>query len=539
MARHAGSRRMSRLSPGSRTAKHVRRRRAHPWLHAVVGWVTNPSGAMTMLALVATVAVLVFLPGADAGIGDKQEQLAAVGAPAPPDRPRPRKRKPAKTTTTLQATTTTLQATTTSVRPTTTTAAPAGTGSSGTAGLVSKPGPSPDIRCPAGAVDILPGQDIQAKINAKPNGTTFCLRAGRHTTTTAYLNPSPGDVFIGEYGAIVDGQRRRSVSFSVRYGSRPVTIKNLIIEHFTGHGIDGARGWTIENNEVRYNGGDGIWLGSVNRSNYVHHNNHGGMVSGFGQSGMVVENNEIAFNNTDSIRDEPDAGGKMVAVQGVDYRHNWIHDNYATGIWCDINCYGLNIHHNLVERNAKVGIEVEISYDSEIHDNVLRGNGAFDSRCTDGTRCWFSDLGGILAFNSSNVRIYRNTIEDANGHGIVGRQDDRRRCDTGQVHTGRFCRGDHILKNLQVFGNKIKAPSDSHMYRFGDGKYSPFVLAGVVGPNELFGSAYNNRFYSNSYRVLSSAGLRTNWFKWIGDTVITWSAWQSTGQDTDGSISTY
>jgi hypothetical protein len=488
---------------------------------------------MTLLVLVAAVAVLVLLPGTDPDVSGKQEQLVSR-ARTHPERKKPR---PVKSTTTLQATTT-------SVAPTTTTAADSTTASpvavgTGTAGLISKPGPSPDIRCPAGAVDILPGQDIQAKINANASGTTFCLRAGRHTPTTAYLDPSPGDVFIGEYGAIVNGDHLRVVSFSVRHGSRPVTVRNLIIENFTGHGIEGAGGWTIENNEVRYNGGDGVWLGSVNRSNYVHHNNHGGMVSGFGQSGMVVENNEIAFNNTDSIRDEPDAGGKMVAVQGVDYQHNWIHDNYATGIYCDINCYGLNIHHNLVERNAKVGIEVEIGYDSEIHDNALRGNGVVDARCTEGIRCWFTDLGGILAFNSSNVRVYRNTVEDANGHGIVGRQDDRRRCDTGDVHTGRFCRGDHVVKNLQVFDNKIKAPSDSRMYQFGDGKWSPFVLAGVVGPNELFGSAYGNRFYSNSYQVPSSAGLGANWFKWIADTVVTWSAWQATGQDTEGSISAF
>jgi hypothetical protein len=135
--------------------------------------------------------------------------------------------------------------------------------------------------------------------------------------------------------------------------------------------------------------------------------------------------------------------------------------------------------------------------------------------------------------------VYRNTVEDANGHGIVGRQDDRRSCDTAQAYTGRYCRGDHIVKNLQVFGNKIKAPNDGRMYQFGDGKSSPFVLAGIVGPTDLFGSAYNNRFYSNSYGVPSSAGLRTNWFKWTGDTVITWSAWQSTGQDTDGGISAY
>jgi hypothetical protein len=534
MPRHARSRHVTRLSPRPRAAKHVRHRSARSRLHGLVGWATRPRLAMTVLALVVTVAVLVLLPGIDPDVSGKQEQLASATVTRA-ERRGPKKPRPIKTTTTLQATTTSVRPTTTIA---TTTTSPVAI-TTGTAGLISKPGPSPEIRCPAGAVDILPGQSIQAKIDAYANGTTFCLRAGRHTPTTAYLDPSPGDAFIGEFGAILDGQHLRAMSFSVRYGPRPVTVKNLIIENFTRHGIEGAGGWTIENNEARYNGGDGILLGSVNRSNYVHHNDHGGMVSGFGQSGIVVENNEIAFNNTDSIRDELDAGGKMVAVQGIDYRHNWIHDNYATGIYCDINCYGLNIHHNLVERNAKVGIEVEISYDSEIHDNVLRGNGLVDARCAEGIRCFFTDMGGILAFDSSNVRVYRNTVEDANGHGIVGRQDDRRRCDTGDVNTGRYCRGDYILKNLQVFGNKIKAPSDSRMYQFGDGTWSPFVLAGIVGPNELFGSAYNNRFSSNSYQVPSSAGLRTNWFKWIGDTAITWSGWQAAEQDSDGGISAY
>jgi hypothetical protein len=412
-------------------------------------------------------------------------------------------------------------------------------GDGGVAGLTSEPGPSPAITCPAGAVHVAPGQDLQAKINANASGTVFCLRAGRHLPTTAYLDPSPGDVFIGEYGAVVDGQNLRTQAFSFRYGPKPVTIRNLIVEHFVGHGILGGRGWTIEHNEVRYNGGDGVWLGSINRSNYVHHNRHGGMASGFGQSGMVVENNEIAFNNTDSVRDEPDAGGKMVAVQGADYHHNWIHDNYASGIYCDINCYGLNIHHNLVERNTKVGVELEISFGGEIHDNVLRGNGIFDSRCVEGFRCWFTDLGGVLVFNSSNVRVYNNVIEDANGHGVVGRQDERRRCDTANVHTGPFCRGDYVVKNLQVYGNRIKAPTSSHVYQFGDGSRSSFVMAGIEGPDELLGGAFNNRFYSNSYRVPGSPGLSGNWFNWVGDRVITWSAWRSAGLDTDGSISAY
>ena len=487
---------------------------------------------VALLALV--VGMLMILPGAGAGVDGRRQEIGSAAVSRPATTRKPKKAKP---------TTTTLQATTTSVRPTTTTTTttPTVTASigAGAAGLTSKPGPSPEITCPAGAVDIAPGTDIQAKINASASGTVFCLRAGRHTPATAQLDPKPGDVFIGEYGAVIDGQHLRKEAFSYRYGPKPVTIKNLTIENFVSNGIEGGNGWTIEHNEVRSNGGDGVWLGSINRSNYVHHNHHGGMVSGFGQSGMVVENNEIAFNNTDSVRDEPDAGGKMVAVQGVDYHHNWVHDNYGNGIWCDINCYGLNIHHNLVERNVAVGIALEISYGADIHDNVLHDNGIVDSRCVEGYRCWFTDLGGITVFNSSNVRVHDNVVEDANGHGIVGRQDDRRQCDTGNVHTGRFCRGDYVVKNLQVYGNRIQAPTDSHVYQFGDGRSAPFVLAGITGPSELFGGTYNNRFYANSYRVPGTSALAGRWFKWIGDTVITWSSWQTAGLDVDGGISAY
>jgi hypothetical protein len=484
--------------------------------------------------LILVVTALMLLPGTLAD-GLRRPATGIQVDAARLDRPyASRKPKPRPTRTTS----TTVAATTTSIQSTTTSAA-SPVDAVGDAGLTSKPGPSSQIVCPSGAVDIAPGQDIQAKISANPGGTVFCLRAGRHSPATAQLDPRSGDVFIGEFGAIIDGQNLRTTSFSARYGPKPVTVKNLIVENFTRFGIQGAGGWTLENNEVRNNKGDGVGLGSVNRSNYVHHNNYGGMVSGFGLSGMVVENNEIAFNNTDSVRDEPEAVGKMVAVQGVEYRHNWVHDNYTNGIYCDISCYGLNIHHNLVERNAKIGIEVEISYDSEIFGNVLRGNGIVDSRCADASRCWFTELGGILVFNSSNVRVYGNTIEDANGHGVVGRQDDRRRCDTANSNTGRFCRGDYVVRNLQVYGNKVKAPAGGRLYQFADGKWSPFVMTGLIGSSDIFSSTSNNRFSSNGYQVPDSFGLSANWFKWTGDTVIAWSTWRSTGLDTDGRIATY
>ena len=86
---------------------------------------------------------------------------------------------------------------------------------------------------------------------------------------------------------------------------------------------------------------------------------------------------------------------------------------------------------------------------------------------------------------------------------------------------------------------QVKAPTNSHIYTFGDGKQSSFVIAGIVGPDDLFGSAYGNRFYSNSYQVPASVGLPGSWFKWTGDAVITWSRWQSTRLDVDGGISVY
>src|SRR5688572_19783181 len=65
-------------------------------------------------------------------------------------------------------------------------------------------GPQATITCPAGAVDIWPGQSIQRAVNSYPGSTTFCLRAGVHSLTSS-TRPKTGNTFVGEYGAILDG----------------------------------------------------------------------------------------------------------------------------------------------------------------------------------------------------------------------------------------------------------------------------------------------------------------------------------------------
>jgi hypothetical protein len=213
MSRHARGRRTVARPARPSTAKHLRHRRVLPSLRSLVSSVGYPRVMVALLAL--AVAVLMILPGAGAGgSGRRQQADAQIGSAAVSRPATTRKPKKARPTTTLQATTTSVPPTSSTVTASTVTASIG----AGAAGLTSKPGPSPEITCPTGAVDISPGTDIQAKINANASGTVFCLRAGRHTPATAYLDPSPGDVFIGEYGAVVDGQHLRKESFSYRYG---------------------------------------------------------------------------------------------------------------------------------------------------------------------------------------------------------------------------------------------------------------------------------------------------------------------------------
>src|ERR1041385_8804682 len=70
--------------------------------------------------------------------------------------------------------------------------------------VASNVGPRASITCPAGAVNIVPGQSIQLLVNNNPAGTTFCLRAGVWNVTSS-VTPKTGDSFIGEYGAVLDG----------------------------------------------------------------------------------------------------------------------------------------------------------------------------------------------------------------------------------------------------------------------------------------------------------------------------------------------
>ncbi len=54
-------------------------------------------------------------------------------------------------------------------------------------------------------VAIFPGEDIQARVNATPPGTTFLLKSGLHRMQS--IVPRSGDAFTGEAGTVLSGAR--------------------------------------------------------------------------------------------------------------------------------------------------------------------------------------------------------------------------------------------------------------------------------------------------------------------------------------------
>jgi parallel beta-helix repeat protein len=134
-----------------------------------------------------------------------------------------------------------------------------------------------------------------------------------------------------------------------------------------GYAIDAGSNTTIEHNCLVHNA-----QGAFNVSNSVN---------------LVIDHNEISWNG---IGEYPDTGtssgqsthscgcsggGKIFFSLNADVVANYIHDNYNAGVWFDFDNSGSNISHNYIASNWGPGIMYEASYNADISDNTLTGNG--------------------------------------------------------------------------------------------------------------------------------------------------------------------
>jgi parallel beta-helix repeat protein len=362
-------------------------------------------------------------------------------------------------------------------------------------------GPQSTITCPAGAVAILPGQFIQSFVNIYPGGTTFCLGTGVHNLTSS-ITPKTGDVFVGQYGAILDGSGWSTTDPSQaafrahNEDIDDVTIRNLVIRNMPQRGIHAyywaSDRWTIEYNEIASNQhGVAAPNNSLVRNNYIHHNAAGGY-SAFRSANTVFDGNDISYNGKQ----------KVLAASNITFRNNFIHDNLEDGIWYDGDSVGGVVEGNTSEGNNGEGIFIEISSQIIVRNNTLRRNVS----------------SGIFISTSKNIEAYNNTLED-NWRGIQYYLN----CDAvGGGNTG------YDLTNNSVHDNVIKIGTLSGS--FGDAlSYVSTCSATQVAP--YLNGQKNLRFVANRYFVPSTT---TRYFVWGINTFKSWSEWQALGNDTTG-----
>ncbi len=366
----------------------------------------------------------------------------------------------------------------------------------------------PPAPAPVNGIPISPGQSIQAAVNANPAGTTFVIKAGRHVRQS--VEPKDGDTFVGEAGAILDGQGLNIYAFGhYGLGSRNVTVRGLVIENYATPVAEGAiQGdntfdWTVENNEVRNNAGFGIRAGQGMRvlNNHAHHNGDAG-IGGYKSHGALIEGNEVD-HNADVGYQAPAvataAGMKFVRGQNLVIRNNYVHDNPKRGIWCDTDVVNVLIENNHVANNGGYGIWQEIGGKATIRNNVVEGN-SFAA----GTGAGWLDGLGIAVTLSTDVEIYGNTVR-----GNVG--------GIGAMAATGYPAG-HELRNLYVHDNTIELTKG----RSG--------IVSNMGDASIY-TSNNNRFQNNHYTL----GSGDSWFLWM-DGARTVQQWKGYGNDVNGTF---
>lgn len=296
---------------------------------------------------------------------------------------------------------------------------------------------------PSGSIILTAGQSIQSAVDAHAAGATFYLKAGTYHQQSVI--PKDGMTFIGETGAILDGDNTTAKAFSGK--ASHVTINHLVVQHYNSALSSGAiqgdwnvsTGWVVENCEVRENHAAGVYITDniIVRNNFIHNNGQIGIL-GKG-NGAYLTGNEVSYNNTGGNNIDWEAGGmKFLESSGVQFVKNYVHNNYGPGIWFDSNNQNAVIDGNRVENNTGAGIFYEISYGAIIRNNTVTANGGTGSIAR----------AGILVSASPNVQVYSNTLS-GNSNGIVGLQADR--------SSSRALYGPFLVQNLSVHDNTVTA----------------------------------------------------------------------------------
>jgi hypothetical protein len=144
---------------------------------------------------------------------------------------------------------------------------------------------------------------------------------------------------------------------AVRAYSNDVTVADSTFEHnaYMGLSAMGNR-FTFTNLLVQDNAYIGV---------------HGHLSNDFSLSrSTILRNNTERFDYRHSA-----AGVKVTTATGIEFRNNYVADNLGPGLWTDLSGIDVTVVGNLLERNLRSSIFMELSGFVTVVDNVVIGSG--------------------------------------------------------------------------------------------------------------------------------------------------------------------
>jgi parallel beta-helix repeat protein len=436
-----------------------------------------------------------------------------------------------------------------------------------------------------GYTEIFPGQDIQARLNASPEGTVFLLKTGVHRLA-APITPRRGNVVAGENLTILSGARLltnfvqvssywaaggQSQQGTVHGTCAPgyprcaypedLYVDDVMLRHVSSLAEVGSGTWFFDY------AADTIYLADDPRGRRVETSvtSHafGGSAANVTIQGLVIEK----FANraqVGAIHGDTSSGWTV--------RDNDVRLNHGTGIRVGST---MSVLRNKVHRNGQLGIggvgdNILVDANEIAYNNTARYETGWEAG---GTK--FANTYGLIAsnnfvhhntgpglwtdFDNRNTLYEGNRIEDNFQMGIlheisysaVIRHNTIRRNGFG---FSAWVWGSGIViagsPNVEIYGNIVEDNAGgiaAAQQRRGTGAYGPWEISNLwvhdntvrvaqgytglvqdIGDTSYFTSR-NNRFDRNTYYLGSAAAP----FEWMNGPR-TDAQWKTYGNDTSG-----
>ena len=410
--------------------------------------------------------------------------------------------------------------------------------------LLNLPARAQESACPADAITLRAGQNIQTFVDFNRAGAAFCLEPGTYTRQS--ITPKDDQRFFANGDVVFDGQGVTEIAFNgvltpndeaqnrERVSIVGITFINYRTTNFNGKAVlIPSAGWVIEDVTIRdstsgIRGGNVNWTcanGFILRDTLLENISHAALFwnatyglteritvrnSGYGMPradadwlGVVKYQNQPiwANNQYNSTLPCPTQAGQQLIVQNSTFENL-----NSVGWWCDISCRDLVFRRNVVRDNYWSGLMFEISGGGHagIGSNVIEGNTFSCNR-----------RGNTSSGGWGGAEIFL-----PNANGIIVRENDITVCPNGRAFSLVY-EGHRTIPTRDIlFENNVVRMQGAPVYA-SNGEALRSLITVTCCDSSWMRNA-NILWLNNRYEVTLMTG---DYFEWGAR--YSWQGWQS------------